>query len=78
VTTDRRPRLRKLRRSAADRLNRIQPDNAGEGSHVPVLLRVLRLAPAMCSAPLVATLVDMTGIGLYFNTAFHILRSTQL
>jgi magnesium transporter len=46
------------------------------GAMLPILLRFLRLDPATCSAPFVATLVDVTGIVIYFTVAFHILHST--
>jgi magnesium transporter len=39
------------------------------GSMLPFLLRKLRLDPATISAPLVATLVDVTGLIIYFTTA---------
>ena len=43
------------------------------GAMLPMLLRALRLDPATCSAPFVATLVDVTGIIIYFTVAWHIL-----
>jgi magnesium transporter len=45
---------------------------------LPILLRSLKLDPATCSAPFVATLVDVTGIIIYFNVAYVILRGTLL
>jgi magnesium transporter len=48
------------------------------GAMLPILLRVCKLDPATCSAPFVATLVDVTGIVIYFNVAFHLLRGTIL
>ena len=48
------------------------------GAMLPLLLRWIRLDPATCSAPFVATLVDVTGIVIYFTLAFHILRGTFL
>jgi magnesium transporter len=39
------------------------------GSMLPLLLRRLGLDPASASAPLVATLCDVTGILIYFLTA---------
>ena len=44
----------------------------------PILMRRLRFDPAVCSAPFVATLVDVTGIIIYFNAAWLILRGTLL
>ena len=43
------------------------------GSMLPFLLRKLGFDPASASAPLVATLVDMTGIVIYFSVAAVIL-----
>jgi magnesium transporter len=43
------------------------------GSMLPFLLRRLRLDPASASAPFVATLVDVTGILIYFATATIVL-----
>jgi magnesium transporter len=48
------------------------------GSMLPFLLRRLGLDPATSSAPFVATLVDVTGLVIYFNVAFFILRGTVL
>ena len=43
------------------------------GSMLPFLLRRLRLDPASASAPLVATLVDVTGLMIYFGVALLVL-----
>ena len=48
------------------------------GSMLPFLLRMVRLDPASASAPLVATLVDVTGIVIYFTAASMILRGALL
>jgi magnesium transporter len=48
------------------------------GAMLPFLLRRLRLDPATISAPLVATLVDVTGLIIYFSVALLILRGTLL
>jgi magnesium transporter len=48
------------------------------GSLLPFLLRRLRLDPASASAPFVATLVDVTGLVLYFTVASLILHGTLL
>jgi magnesium transporter len=48
------------------------------GSMLPLLLRKLRLDPATISAPMVATLVDVTGLIIYFTTAMLILKGTLL
>ena len=48
------------------------------GAMLPILLRFVRLDPATCSAPFVATLVDVTGIVIYFTVASHLLRGTLL
>jgi magnesium transporter len=44
------------------------------GSMLPFVLRRLGLDPASASAPLVATLVDVTGLLIYFTTATLLLR----
>lgn len=48
------------------------------GSMLPFLLKRLGLDPAVSSAPFVATLVDVTGLILYFSVAVVILRGTLL
>jgi magnesium transporter len=48
------------------------------GSMLPLVLRRLKFDPASASAPLVATLVDVTGIVLYFTVAALILSGTLL
>jgi magnesium transporter len=48
------------------------------GSLLPLLLRRLGFDPASASAPFVATLVDVTGIVIYFTVASIILRGTLL
>jgi magnesium transporter len=48
------------------------------GSMLPFLLRRLGFDPASASAPFVATLVDVTGIVIYFSVAALILRGTLL
>ncbi|MBI3851689.1 MAG: magnesium transporter [Verrucomicrobia bacterium] len=48
------------------------------GSMLPFVLRRLGFDPAASSAPFVATLVDVTGIIIYFNVAYQILRHTLL
>jgi magnesium transporter len=48
------------------------------GSMLPFLLRRLGLDPATSSAPFVATLVDVTGLVIYFTVALVILRGTLL
>lgn len=48
------------------------------GSMLPFLLRRCGLDPATSSAPFVATLVDVTGLLIYFNVALWILRGTML
>ncbi len=48
------------------------------GAMLPFLLRRLGLDPAAASAPFVATLVDVTGIVIYFSVASVILRTTLL
>ena len=48
------------------------------GSMLPFLLRRLGFDPATSSAPFVATLVDVTGLIIYFVVAKVILRGTLL
>ena len=48
------------------------------GSMLPLLLKRAGPDPAVSSAPFVATLVDVTGIVIYFEVAAHILRGTLL
>ena len=48
------------------------------GSMLPFLLRRIGLDPATSSAPFVATLVDVTGLIIYFSVAAIILRGTLL
>jgi magnesium transporter len=48
------------------------------GSMLPFLLRRLGLDPASASAPFVATLVDVTGLVIYFTVATLVLRGTLL
>lgn len=44
------------------------------GAMLPIFLRLIRLDPAVCSAPFVATLVDVTGIVIFFNVARYMLH----
>jgi magnesium transporter len=48
------------------------------GSMLPFILRKLGFDPATASAPFVATLVDVTGLVIYFTVALVILRGTLL
>ena len=48
------------------------------GSMLPILLKRLKLDPATSSAPFVATLVDVTGIIIYFSVAFLFLKGVLL
>jgi magnesium transporter len=48
------------------------------GSMIPIVLKRLRLDPATASAPFVATLVDVTGLIIYFTIAALILGGTLL
>jgi magnesium transporter len=48
------------------------------GSMLPLLLKKLGLDPATSSAPFVATLVDVTGLIIYFTVALLVLRGTLL
>jgi len=48
------------------------------GSMLPFLLRRIGLDPAASSAPFVATLVDVSGLIIYFTVAAFVLRGTLL
>ena len=48
------------------------------GSLKPIVLKKFKLDPATSSAPLVATLVDVTGLVIYFTIAAIILKGTIL
>ena len=48
------------------------------GSLLPMLLKRAGLDPAVSSAPFVATLVDVTGIVIYFSVAAIVMRGTLL
>jgi len=48
------------------------------GSMLPMVLKRLGADPAVSSAPFVATLVDVTGLIIYFSVAFMLLSGTLL
>lgn len=48
------------------------------GSMLPFFLKKMKFDPATASAPFVATLVDVTGLVIYFTVASLILRGTLL
>lgn len=48
------------------------------GSMLPFVLRRLKFDPASASAPFVATLVDVTGLMIYFTTAQIVMRAYGL
>ena len=48
------------------------------GSMLPFILRRMGADPATSSAPFVATLVDVTGLMIYFSIALLIMRGTML
>jgi magnesium transporter len=48
------------------------------GSMLPFVLKRLGFDPASASAPFVATLVDVTGLAIYFSVALVVLRGTLL
>jgi magnesium transporter len=48
------------------------------GSMVPIILKRSGLDPAASSAPFVATLVDVTGLVIYFTIAAFVLKGTLL
>ncbi|MGY0036576.1 magnesium transporter [Pedobacter sp. NJ-S-72] len=48
------------------------------GSMVPMVLKKCKIDPATSSAPFVATLVDVTGLVIYFSIAAIFLKGTLL
>jgi magnesium transporter len=48
------------------------------GSMLPLILKRIGFDPASASAPFVATLVDVSGLVIYFSIAYVILRGTLL
>jgi len=48
------------------------------GSMMPIILKKLKLDPATSSAPFVATMVDVTGIVIYFSVAVLMLKGVLL
>jgi magnesium transporter len=48
------------------------------GSMLPIVLKKLGADPAASSAPFVATLVDVTGLIIYFSVAYLFLSNTVL
>ena len=48
------------------------------GSMLPFILRRLGFDPASASAPFVATLVDVSGLVIYFTVSYFVLRGTLL
>jgi magnesium transporter len=48
------------------------------GSMIAIVLKRFRLDPATSSAPFVATLVDVTGLVIYFTIAAVMLKGTLL
>ena len=48
------------------------------GAALPLILKRIGLDPATASTPMVATLVDVTGLVIYFGVASVLLRGTLL
>ena len=48
------------------------------GSMMPLILKRLGADPATASTPFIATLVDVTGLLIYFGTAFLLLKGVLL
>jgi magnesium transporter len=48
------------------------------GSMLPFIMRRAGFDPASASAPFVATLVDVSGLVIYFSVAYLVLRGTLL
>ena len=45
------------------------------GALIPIILRRLKLDPALTAGPFIATIIDAVGIALYFQIAMLILRT---
>ena len=56
----------------------ISATGSGPTTMLPFILRRLGFDPASASAPFVATLVDVTGLVIYFTVASVVLRGTLL
>jgi len=69
--------LRGYRHFSAAQQN-INAHSVNAGSMLPFLLRRCGLDPASASAPFFATLVDVTGLVIYFSIANIILRGILL
>jgi magnesium transporter len=48
------------------------------GSRLTLALKRMGFDPASASAPFVATLVDVSGLAIYFSIAYIILKGTLL
>ena len=48
------------------------------GSMLPLIMQRIGLDPAASSAPLVATIMDVSGLTIYFGFAILLLRGTLL
>jgi magnesium transporter len=48
------------------------------GALMPMILKRCGVDPATSSAPLIATLVDVTGLVIYFMVALFVLKGTLL
>jgi magnesium transporter len=48
------------------------------GAMLPIILKRVGFDPASASTPFVATLVDVTGLLIYFNIALYVLHGTLL
>ena len=42
---------------------------------IPLLLKLMKLDPAVASGPFITTVIDITSVGLYFTIALSILNS---
>lgn len=73
-----------MRTRLADRLDRgaglvgIVTFGSLAGSMLPFILKRFGFDPASASAPFVATLVDVTGLMIYFSVPLVVLRRTLL
>ncbi|WP_083456482.1 magnesium transporter [Desulfosarcina cetonica] len=44
---------------------------------MPLLLKKLRLDPALTAGPFIATVIDAVGITLYFQIAMFLMKAVQ-
>ena len=63
-----------VRRLGRQRSHRFEGNGLANVDVLPLVLRRLRVDPAVVSAPLITTIVDGTGLIMYFEIAKLVLR----